>query len=386
MKIRSVRKARKSNSLCSRGNVSATKKVCWPAVFLAALCFPFSSLAQVKIGVIAPQTGEVAVWGKGMTRSIELAHDAFPGSFRFIYEDEQFCDTTRALSAAKKLIEIDKVKYLITGCLNGTKAIAGPAARAGVPVFSGGLLDQASIDGFDHVVSLSAQIGSEGALLADYARAQSYSRVFVFRHDDNFTGEFMRSFSERFIAVSGVAPIDVPVGPGSFPWASELAKARKSKPDAIVVYLGNDQLLSFMKARAQLQDRTPLLGGYVIESNFDAAQFGEILNGIRYTFPDLPPSNDDSRAAFERNFRARFGSSDQPTVNSYFIYDGLSILSRALSDCGGGEFDCVWQRFLNSGKPHRGISGEFQFLGDGSVKRTFIIKEIRGKEFIRLPS
>ncbi len=82
------------------------------------------------------------------------------------------------------------VKFLMTGCLNGTKAIAPLAKRAGIPIFSAGLLDEASISKAPELISFSAQIGSEAFQLAAYLRAKKVKLVSVFRHDDSFTTEF----------------------------------------------------------------------------------------------------------------------------------------------------------------------------------------------------
>src|SRR5438552_3515115 len=109
-------------------------------LFLFTFIVPISSMAEVRVGVILPLTGATAVWGEGIKRGIELANAEHPNAFKFIYEDEKFCDSKQAVMAAQKLIEIDSVKFLVTGCLNGSKAVAPIAERAGIPILSAGLL------------------------------------------------------------------------------------------------------------------------------------------------------------------------------------------------------------------------------------------------------
>jgi ABC-type branched-subunit amino acid transport system substrate-binding protein len=338
--------------------------------------------AEVRVGVVLPLSGGAAVWGIGIKRGLEVASVMHPGIFKLYFEDEGFCDSKRAVTAARKLIDIDSVEIIVTGCLNGTKAIGPLAKRAGVQLYSAGLLDQASLGRPSELVGLSAQIGSEAAFLADYLRAKRVKRLSVFRHDDTFTLEFHSQLRERL--TPGTEVHDVAAADDSFPWASEILKARANGTDAFLVYLGDSELIGFMRARSQLKDSTPIVSGYMIESNFDPNKFGDLLTGIRYSYPALAADSDSQRRSFEDQFSQMFGSAERPSVNAYFVFDGMSALASAVSTCHAPNASCVWSHLRNGDASHRGASGDFRFLEDGSVERPFILKEVQGSTFMKV--
>ena len=95
----------------------------------------------VKIGVIVPLTGGQAYAGDDITKLLgvmqeRLNHASKKYEYQFILDDGKCGVGSAAASIANKLISVDKVKFLITGC-SGETLIAGPIAqRAGVLMFA----------------------------------------------------------------------------------------------------------------------------------------------------------------------------------------------------------------------------------------------------------
>jgi branched-chain amino acid transport system substrate-binding protein len=89
----------------------------------------------IKIGTILPLTGEAAVWGENVKTGIELAKEEINKKggingrkLEIIYENGQ-CDSKTGVSAAQKLITVDKVQVIIGEiCSSVTLAIA-PIAK-----------------------------------------------------------------------------------------------------------------------------------------------------------------------------------------------------------------------------------------------------------------
>lgn len=68
----------------------------------------------VKIGVILPLTGDLAMFGTKIKNGIELASAGFPkDKVEFIYEDTPKADNQGALTAYQKLTSVDKVQVII---------------------------------------------------------------------------------------------------------------------------------------------------------------------------------------------------------------------------------------------------------------------------------
>ncbi len=74
------------------------------------------SVEPIKIGMIAPMTGDLAFMGEGIRDAIVLANENTENTkyeYEVIVEDDQL-DAKMSASAANKLISVDKVDAIIT--------------------------------------------------------------------------------------------------------------------------------------------------------------------------------------------------------------------------------------------------------------------------------
>jgi len=86
----------------------------------------------IKIGIIAPLTGPGAIFGNSLVKAIEMAQEDLgktKNKYEVIIEDDG-TNPGQSASAAKKLIEIDKVKAIISAT-SGTGNAIKPLAAAG---------------------------------------------------------------------------------------------------------------------------------------------------------------------------------------------------------------------------------------------------------------
>lgn len=101
----------------------------------------------IKVGVILPLSGSVAVSGEKLLQGIELAKKELdPTKFTFIVEDDH-TETLDGVNAAKKLLEVDKVDVIIGAYLpDEVVAIAPMAKEKGVTIFSASYCSSAFAD------------------------------------------------------------------------------------------------------------------------------------------------------------------------------------------------------------------------------------------------
>ena len=83
----------------------------------------------VLIGVIIPLTGETAVWGEDLKRALPLLEAELNSrqtayQFKFLLEDGKCGHENAAITAARKLVTMDKVSFLVTGCSGEVLQIA----------------------------------------------------------------------------------------------------------------------------------------------------------------------------------------------------------------------------------------------------------------------
>ncbi len=103
-----------------------------------------SKKAPIKVGVLLPLSGDVAVFGEKAMKGFLLAESLYSQDrVQFIYEDTAGYDAAGAVRAANKLLAIDKVNLLL-GPYGPEQALAiAPLAEArGMPVFAFSLCSQ----------------------------------------------------------------------------------------------------------------------------------------------------------------------------------------------------------------------------------------------------
>ncbi len=113
----------------------------WKLVIILGLlmlagCAQTATKPNVKIGILLPLSGDLAITGEKLHRGVMLAEKELPPGTTLVYEDSG-STTTSALDAAQKLIAIDKVDAII-GAYSPDQALAvAPVAEeAGITIFS----------------------------------------------------------------------------------------------------------------------------------------------------------------------------------------------------------------------------------------------------------
>ncbi len=90
----------------------------------------------IKIGVVAPVTGSYAAYGSTLAKGVQMAaEDATKQQTKYAYEviiEDDGSNSTAAASAASKLINVDKVKAIITTTSGSGNAVKSQAAAAGI--------------------------------------------------------------------------------------------------------------------------------------------------------------------------------------------------------------------------------------------------------------
>jgi ABC-type branched-subunit amino acid transport system substrate-binding protein len=352
-------------------------------VLLWAVSTKFAKAETDKktIAAIIPLSGDIAAWGQNVKRGIELAlHDS--KNIEIIYEDESFCNSALALSAAQKIVSNKQTKILITGCLNGTKVITPLAKREDLLLLSGGLLSgEEHGETTQHLLSLSGQIQDEGKELAKLVARRGFQKLAFIRYDDEFTAAVARALSGEEKGPKEI--LDFPVPANLFDLTPILLKAKQKGADSLLVYVGEKQILSLMRQRSQIGFSVPVFSGYIIESNAFPANERKLLEGIVYTYPRIANKADPLRASLEDAYHSAYGNNEKPSSNTYFVYDGIKILQQSLQKCEVSDIHCI-RKFFVENSPFSGSAGQFRFNENGFVERQFLTKEVRDGQFVEV--
>lgn len=358
-------------------NICKSFMKCYAGIFVF-LCFAFSypSHADVtspplKVGVIIPLTGDWATWGARIKDGLELFKRDKKNdlAIEFSYQDEGTCDPRMAVSAYRYLHDHEHADVYIQGCMNGTRAIAPIARKDGALILSAGFQQSEVFQEHFFLVNLALQVDSEARALAHAIAATKIRKLGIVRTQG--VDEFVRGMAEEFASGGTTISKDNVVDTNETEFTSILTKYRSPAVDGIFLNLGEFQLSASLKKIRELQLSVPIFTSYgtdvLVSNNRDLLVLAE---NVSYTHPAKSPGAKE----FEARFLKEMGIA--PSINSLFVYDGLTLLSEAVDACAGwSNHECLFKTIAN-GKLRSGLAGEYKILPDGSIERRFELRQI----------
>lgn len=198
-------------------------------------------LKTIKIGIIAPLSGDAAAYGEQMQRVLDYQlakiNEKYKKSnvqFELIYEDGK-CAGNDSVSAFQKLTEIDGVKFIIGGtCSTETLAII-PLTKEGNVLVTSSLSSNPQIDkASDYVFSFSYSDNLTATKLAE--QMSQFKKVAIITEQNDYNIGVEKAWLEalkKYPNVSVVASEKFPKGGSDF--RNTLEKVRKTQPEAILL-------------------------------------------------------------------------------------------------------------------------------------------------------
>lgn len=336
---------------------------------------------SVRIGFIAPLTGPFAEWGQTIQEGLKLALEDVKHDFQVDYQDSA-CEPKLTVNIAKKFFEMDNIKLVLgPGCVTGLRAIAPMAQEKNALLFSTGLLDDIVFIDHKNVINLASQISTEALYMAKYLSEQGIGKVAVV-HGTNYFGEeygrrlpaFLKNFG---IEVVSVHPSDLNLRD----FKSVIVKIFKEDPDAIFIHQGEAPTGIFVRQLRDLGKTTPIYSYYASEAESVLEAGDDALNGMHYTYPVSSAEESQEKMDFEKRYTEKFGANKTPSATSFFVYDGMMIMDKAMDSCRSDDTVCIGSFFRNLGN-YSGISGEMKFEKDGSITRPFGMKMVENGRFV----
>ena len=161
--------------------------------------------APVKVGVIGPMTGDAAIYGEPNANIIKMAADEINAQggidghqIELIIEDGK-CSGSDAVSAAQKLINVDKVQVIIGGLCSGESlAIVPVAEKAKVSLLSIGSSSPDLTDVSKFFVRNYPSDNTQGVVLATAAVAKGITSIGFIQEQTDYALGVYKAFSAEF--------------------------------------------------------------------------------------------------------------------------------------------------------------------------------------------
>ena len=334
---------------------------------LATVAFGAASAQEIKIGFPGPVTGPASFLGQHMKWGAEQAVDeinkrggVLGRKLSFVMQDS-VCRPADSVAAAEKLLSQDKVDVLLGDlCSGATLALMPVVEKAGKPMIVSistlpEITAKAGVGGNKWVFRTVANDLMLGAVIA--RQAAGYKTIAVLAEDTDYGRTAVKLLKERLGAAATFVSEDY-VKPSETDFLPMLTKYRSTKPDAIAVYMLDQQGMNVMKQYLQFGLTMPLIGRPPLVSPLVTDM---LASGKFNTSWTVYPYYDQYRSAENDAFAKPFTEKNKqgPHYVAFGIYEGVMIAADAIKRAGSTEANAVREALVKSN--YKGILGPITF-------------------------
>lgn len=369
-------------------------------ILIVALVFLISSYSALevsgnsdptyfKIGWVSALTGPVSKYAAHESAELAVEEINKAGGIlghplKLIMEDGR-CDGTAAVTATKKLIEIDRINYILGGhCSTETVAIA-PIAQAKQIIVMASISASPDISQMgDYIFRTSSTTLGTSNLTAKYIIEQKHNRLAIITEDTAFATSGAALLSNKYKELGGNVVIEESFLPDSSDFKALLLKAKSKKPEAL--YIGvqsQDKGASVLRQIQELNIKIPIFGNEPLGNSITIMpEYKDIFNGIVFVETKF-----DSNSPITKEFISRYTKKfHRPTLPYGFwnadAYDGVKILANAINSCGPDKEKV--KECLSKLKDYQGASGQITFDENGDAIREFELKKVIDGKIVTL--
>lgn len=338
----------------------------------------------IKIGGIAPTTGQVSVYGNAAVRGYQLAVEEYNEKGGVlgkqielvVYDDKG--DNNEAVNAYKKLVTSDKVDAIIGGVIStNTLAVAPLAAREGIPMISPtGTADDITKAG-ENIFRSCFTDPFQGEIVAKFAAEDLGAKkaAILFDQEGDYGRGLADSFEKTFSEAGGEIVAKKGFNPNDKDYKSILTEIKATNPEVIFIpaYYNSVSLVGSQIKEVGIE--ATLLGGDgwdgVIEIDSEAVEGGYFANHYATDDPNPVVQN------FIESYKAKYDG-ESPKSFAALGYDAAVTLLEAMEKAGTTDKAKVVEALKATDLEL--VSGKTKFDEVGNpIKEVSIIQVVDGQ-------
>jgi branched-chain amino acid transport system substrate-binding protein len=324
----------------------------------------------IKIGVIAPLTGEGATYGASMKRGFNLAFQA-DSSIKLIYEDDKLLPK-EGINAINKLISTDKVNVILGSAASAvTMAIAPIAEKNKKVLFSTISTTDNLRNAGEYIFRNVPRNEVQGSTAAEFLFYKLNIKVVgVFGENDEYGTNLSKSFKSKFAELGGKISFDNAYSSGQKDFKTALTNANTSGIEALYIP-GNYQESSLILIQAkELGVKFILIGGDGSYSPELISIAGNSAEGFYATIMSVDRQS-DYYSAFYKLFVSNY--KQEPDIYDAYAYEGGTIILETIKSVGY-DADSIKNYLYKTS--FSSLTGILKFDQDGEVQRNYGIVKV----------
>ena len=340
----------------------------------------------ITIGYIGPFTGGAAVFGQMMDGGLNLAMNeltqAEKDKIKIVKEDDM-CQAQPGLTTATKLINIDKVKYVIGPMCNESSLASEKLFEYNKVIsITIGLPSNDIANMGPYHFSFSPEIEYLMKTIASEMIKNGNKKVAVIHMAAPFENENYNQFVKHYKALGGEIVADESAVKGTTDFRTSILKMKSANLDSLMLIAHTGELNNILKQlKEQNISQLPKYGIHAAETPLLLTGAGDIAEGMIYPYP-ADRSTINSAKAYYQKYKEAYNFDADPYSSN--VYDSFKILVGAIKECGYDNTACV-QKKLASVKNYNGANGLLSVDGRGvGTYKEIMLKIVKNGKFEQL--
>lgn len=342
---------------------------------------------EIRIGVIAPLTGDAAIYGTALKKGLDLAKDKINSegglqgkSVSLRYEDSQ-ADSKTAVSAFNKLVNIDKVSLIIGDMFSTTTLSIAPLAQKNkILLLSPTASSEEVPKTGDFVFSIYPYDSYEGKFIANSIFHNIHKKTAaIICVQATAMIAAKNAFIKTFKELGGEVLIEDNYPPKTNDFRSILAKVKDVNPEVIYIPGYLEEIAKILIQAKEMDVKSQFI---TISTAYDENLFslaGNTAEGLILSAPFFDrTSNNPQVIKFKESYKRKYNES--PNVWAAYGYDALNIISKAYSNSLTNNTPLNHE--LSKIRNYSGVTGKTSFLRNRMVKKQLRIVIIHNNNFI----
>ncbi len=346
-------------------------------VLTLTACQPAGS-NTIKIGLIAPLTGDAASLGTDVLNGAKIAVDeinvkgGINGKLVELIAEDGRCTGADAASAVQKLINVDKVSVIIGGLCSGETLAAAPIAEAAKVVMLSPTSSSPDVTkAGDFIFRDYPSDALKTVAMAKYFKDKSWTKVAVITTNADFSVGFLNSL-KKDVGEAGIVFSET-VDPDTKDFRSVLTRLKDTDFDVFVPNTHTPAAMGVLIKQFREQGFTqPMVSHDVADDKTVWEGAGDASDGLQVINVASIADDTDFGKKFVPKYKVQAG-----LVFAAYSYDAANVLFDILK--AGAADGAAIRDALYKVTAHQGIIGTFGFDKNGDVTGVgFVLKEVKG--------
>ena len=341
---------------------------------------------EIKIGGVAPATGEAATFGASTKNGFDMAVAEWNGKggvlgkqVKMAFADDKG-DPAEAATVWTKLIEQDKVCAIV-----GT--VMSKCSLAGAPISQASKIPMISTSSTNPKVTLVGNYifrvcfidpfqGTVGAKFA-FEDLKAKKAACIFDVGNDYTKGLSEFFKAKFTSLGGEVVGYEGHATGTTDFKAQLTKVLAAKPDMLYVSDYYNDVALIAKQARELGFKGPMLGGDGWDSPKLMEVGGSAVEGCYFTNHYSQDDTSPIVQEFVKNYKAKYNAT--PDALAALAYDSTYIMLDAIQRAGSTDGDKIKAALVATDL--KTVTGQVKFDDHRNpVKSAVIIEILNGKQ------